>query len=464
MGIIYLMEIGQLFTRGDQLMGKLNKKAIMTASVTIAVAFTVWAVFLTESGNAVSTSKTRDVKVWKAERQEITSVVSAPGVVQAVEKRDVFSPQPLKVKKLCMKRGDSVKAGEKLLEYDVDQLESQYSQLISSRNVQEEMLSKLKVLDSSKSTSALEAALDQAATAVNSAWSDYDRLRKDFDSLLVLCTQKKADKRELDAAAGELKQAEALVESCENAYEAAAANLNEVEKYNEQFEISRSADIKIQEENIRVLDLKIKEAGKVLEDIIRSELSPLSGIVAEVNAAEGAPANIQYPVMRIIEADKLEISVNIKEFDAASVKPGQKATVTGDSLDGVQLTGTVAEVAPVARKNNTLTGEETVVEAVISIDGPPAGLMVGMNVTCRIVAAEKDDAIVVSYVAIKDVKDGSKSIFLVDSNGIIQERPVSLGINSDIDVEVVDGLEPGDLVVTNWQPSFKTGDRARITD
>ena len=464
MGIIYLMEIEQKFTRGDQLMSRVNRKAIMTVSVFIATTFTVWTVFLSGSGNAMSTSKTRDVKVWRAERQEITSDISAPGVVQAVEKRDVFSLQVLKVSKLNVKRGDRVKVGEKLLEYNVDQLESQYRQLISNRNVQYEMLGKLKGLDSSKSTFAIEAGLDQAVAAVNSAWSNYDSLREEFNSLLSLNTGKKAAKKELDAAAEALKQAEAGVENCEYAYEAAAANLNEVEKYNEQLEKSRSADIKIQEENIRTLDLKLDEAKKVLEDVLKSELSPLSGIVAEINVAEGAPANMQYPAMSIIETGKLEISINIKEFDAASVKSGQKATVTGDSLDGTELTGTVTEVAPVASRNKTLTGEETVLQAIVSIDGPPGCLISGMNVNCRIVAAEKDDAIVVSYVAIKDVKDGSKSVFLVNSRGMIQERPVSLGISSDINVEVVDGLEPGDLVVTNWQPSFKTGDRARITD
>lgn len=445
-------------------MSKVNRKAIMTVSVFIATTFIVWTIFLSGSGNAMSTSKTRDVKVWRAERQEITSVVSAPGIVQAIEKRNVFSLQILKVKKLNVKRGDRVKAGEKLLEYDVDLLESQYRQLTSNRNVQYEILEKLKVLDGSKNTFALETGLDQAAAAVNSAWSDYDRLRERFDSLLTLYTEKKAAKKELDAAAAALNQAKAGVDNCEYAYEAAAANLNEVEKYNDQLEKSRSSDIKIQEENIRILDLKIEEAGKALEDVAKSELSPISGVVAEVSVAEGAPANIQYPAISIIETGELEISINIKEFDAASVKPGQKATITGDSLDGVQLTGTVTEVAPVASRNKTLTGEETVVEATVGIDGPPERLIAGMNVTCRIVAAEKEDAIVVSYVAIKDVKDGSKSVFLVNSRGMIQERPVSLGISSDIDVEVVDGLNPGDLVVTNWQPSFKTGDRARITD
>jgi HlyD family secretion protein len=445
-------------------MGRINRKAVMTVSVITAVTFTVWAVFLSGSGNAISTSKTRDVKVWKAERQEITSAVSAPGIVQAAEKRDIYSPQLLTVKKLYVKRGDRVKAGDKLLEYDADQLESQYLQLLSGRNVQYEMLEKLKALDGSKNTSGLEAAADQAAAAVNSAWSEYDRLREDFNSLLSLYTERRASKKELDAAAEALKRADTAVESCEHAYEAAAANLNEAVRYNEQLEKSRSSDIKIQEENIKALELKIKDAEKALEDVRKSELSPLSGIVAGVNAAEGAPANIQYPVMSIVDTEKLEIHINIKEFDAASVKPGQKAAISGDSLNGSQLTGTVREVAPVAVSSSTLTGQETAVEAVVDIDGSPGRLMAGMNVTCRIVAEEKKDAIVVSYVTIKDAKDGSKSVFLVDGSGMIRERPVSLGITSDIDVEVVEGLEPGDLVVTNWQPSFKTGDRARIID
>lgn len=464
MGIIYLLEIELQFTRGDQLMIRVNRKAILTVSAFVATIFIVWTVFLSGTGNAMSTSKTRDVKVSRAERQEITSVVTAPGIVRAVEKKDIFSLQVLKVKKLNVKRGDRVKAGGKLLEYDTDQLESQYRQLVSNRNIQYQQLVKLKELDNCKSTIPFEIGLDQAANAVNSAWSNYDRLRDEFNSRLSANTGKKTVQNELSAASDTLKQAEAAVESSENAYEAAAANLNEVEKYNEQLEKSRSADTKIQEENIKTLDLELEETKKALDDVLKSELSPLTGVVAEINVAEDAPAPIQYPVMSIIETGKLEISINIKEFDAASVKPGQKASITGDSLNGDELSGTVTEVAPVASRNKTMTGEETVVEAIVSIDGTPEHLLAGMNVTCRIVSDDKKDAIVVSYVAIKDEKDGSKSVFLVNNRGVIQERPVRLGISSDINVEVVEGLEPGDLIVTNWQPSFKTGDKARFTD
>ena len=445
-------------------MNRLNRKTVMTVSAIITFVFFIWGVFLSDPGNAMSASRIRDVRVWKADRQEITSVVSAPGRVRAVEGRDIYPPQLLKVRKLLVKRGDRVEAGEKLLEYDAGQLESQYLQLISAKNVQEEMLVKLKVLDGSKSTLALETAAEQAVSAVNSAWSDYDAAREDFDKVLTLYTEKKTARKELDAAAAALRQAEAAVEKCESAYEAASANLNEAVKYNGQLEKSRSADITIQEENIRSLELKIEEAARALEEVRKSELSPLSGTVSEINAVEGVPVNLQYPVMSVMDTGRLEIGINIKEFDAASVRPGQKVTITGDVLDGAQLTGTVTEVAPAAKMNRTLTGEETVVEGVVGIDGPPGRLMAGMNVSCRIVSDEKEDAIVVSYVAIKDVKDGSKSVFLVDGSGMIREKPVSLGISSDTDVEVVKGLEPGDLVVTNWEPSFKTGDRARITD
>jgi HlyD family secretion protein len=161
----------------------------------------------------------------------------------------------------------------------------------------------------------------------------------------------------------------------------------------------------------------------------------------------------------------LQVRAYIKEFDAYRVKDGQKVQITSDALDSItSVSGTVSKISALATTNRNLSGEETVVEAIISIDGSSDVFIPGLSATCKIIAAKKVNAVVISYVSIKEDKDGSKSVFIVDETGQIVNRLVKLGVSSEMNVEVLEGLNEGDLVVTNWQPSFKTGDKAKIID
>lgn len=447
-------------------MGTAGRKVMAVASVILfTLVFVIWAAFFVDRGNAMTYAKTQDVKVVKAVKQDIVSNVSAPGTVEEIERKDIYAPQPLRVKNIYVKNGDRVRAGQRILEYDVSQLQSEYDQLLITKKIQIGTLEKIMSADATKGTTALEVAVSQAMDGVNTAWAAYDSIKAGYDKIYSLYRSRKISSKDLEKAGSALKQANAAVKTAEYGYDVAKANLDEVIRMNEQITGSKSADMKIQQENLKVLSMKIDEAGIILDDIAKSSVSPISGIVANVYAVKGGFANIQMPVASIVNNEKLQVRANIKEFDAYRVKVGQRVAITSDTLDGdVPVPGTVKEVSAIATVNRNLSGEETVVEAIISIDGASTVFMPGLSATCKITTAEKDNAIVVSYVSIKEDKDGSKSVFIVDRGGRIVNQPVKLGISSEMDVEVLEGVNEGNLVVTNWQPSFKTGDKARIID
>lgn len=451
--------------KGVHPVGLRGKRAAAVIVLACSLGFAIWALFFMSQGSAMASAKTREVKAAKVRKQDIVSFVSATGVVEETEAWDIYTPQPLKVTAVYVRRGDRVKAGEVLLEFDTSQIRSQLEQLRVSKRIQEKAMEKLRNTEVRKSTTQLENAVTRARNAVNAAWSGCKPLRVEFDQAAALYKAGKESKMEYLAAASALKQAEKAVEDAEFAFETAQANLEEVMNANRQLEKAREADLAIQEENLNAVLLKIQEAEKLLSDVQNCRKSPISGIAAEVYVVVGGYSGIQLPIIRVVDDTALEIRTSIKEYDAARVRPGQSVEISGDGLgEGEKVAGTVLRVSPLARKNKSMTGEETLVEAFVSIDRMDESLRPGLNVTCRIRTAEKHGALVVNYMSVKDEMNGGKSVFVILPDGSLAGRPVKLGIHSETDVEVKEGLKEGEWVVTNWNPSFKTGDKAKITE
>ena len=58
----------------------------------------------------------------------------------------------------------------------------------------------------------------------------------------------------------------------------------------------------------------------------------------------------------------------------------------------------------------------------------------------------------------------SLCLLLIPDNNTMIQKQVKLGINSDMNVEILEGLKEGDLVVLEPQPMYKDGTKAKILD
>ncbi len=75
--------------------------------------------------------------------------------------------------------------------------------------------------------------------------------------------------------------------------------------------------------------------------------APISGVVASRSIKSGNFVQINSPIIRIVDASRLEATLNVPEREIAKLKPGQAVGLTVDALPGKQFTGTVARIAPV---------------------------------------------------------------------------------------------------------------------
>lgn len=385
------------------------------------------------------------VETVKIQKGEISSYISSDGIIEEVDKAEVYFDTPLKVKKLLVEEGQRVTKGQQLLELDLDALNSQLETLKINRNTQQISLG----------SKALDAEVERASNNLKAAERNYNDSKKTYEDNKVLYNANAISKAELDMSEKAFIESESGMSGLKNARIA----------YNTAVE-SRNNSKKSGQENIKATDIQISDMEKKLSAIIEDCSSPIPGVVASLGAQEGAFTSSMQAAYKIINPDKLQIRAKVKEFDIKSIAAGQKARITGEAIDkNVEVTGSVKSISPVAVTNMTSSGNETVVEVLVDVDGAGDILKPGLNVTCEISTVNKKDVLLAPMEAITPDKDDNNIVFVVDeSTKTLSQRQVTVGLNSDMNVEILDGLNEGDLVVLEPKPTYREGSRVRISN
>ena len=177
-------------------------------------------------------------------------------------------------------------------------------------------------------------------------------------------------------------------------------------------------------------------------------VAPISGVVASRDIKPGNFVQINSPIFRIVDSQRLEATLNVPEREIAKLRPGQQVKLVADALPGREFIGSVDRVAPVV---DTGTGTFRVV-ATFAGDGE---LQPGMFTRLGINYDQRADALVVPRTALLD-DEGDPAVFVV-REGTAVRVPVKLGYMDGEWVEVREGLKIGDGVVTAGKIALRDG-------
>lgn len=171
--------------------------------------------------------------------------------------------------------------------------------------------------------------------------------------------------------------------------------------------------------------------------------APVSGIVMEKDVFEGQAFQPGHNLYMISDLSRVWVNAEVFEADAAAVHEGMPAEITVAALPGQTLSGRIEYVYP------TLEDRTRSMRARISIPNPSGRLKPGMYATVTF-SAELGRVLAVPLPAV--LYSGERAVAFVDmGDGEIIPHELRLGARGREYVEVLEGLEPGQRVVTSAQ-------------
>lgn len=221
------------------------------------------------------------------------------------------------------------------------------------------------------------------------------------------------------------------------------------------------ADLKAGADNfdIRAKKIAISEKQAALADA-REKLAdyeiraPFDGIIADVPAQKGDEGSSGSAIATLITKQQIA-EVFLNEVDAAKVKPEQKATITFNAIDGLSITGEVAEVGSIGAVSQGVVSYSVK----IAFDTQDERIRPQMSASAIITINQKSDVLIIPNSAVKTDDSGASYVETISAAGartngsasISKSAPerkiVEIGLSNDTDTEILSGLAEGDQII-----------------
>lgn len=176
--------------------------------------------------------------------------------------------------------------------------------------------------------------------------------------------------------------------------------------------------------------------------------APVSGIVSAINVKGNSYTDTSKPVMVISDVNSMQVRLSVNESQISAVQIGQKATITGVGFKYSEYTGTVKSIADVATQTVSTSGQETVVEVIVTVDHAGEDLKSGLTAKCEITTSNDNGMLIAPYEAVRAEDDGQEYVYLYQ-DGKAVKRAISTGREFTNGFEILSGLETGDRIITN---------------
>jgi len=183
----------------------------------------------------------------------------------------------------------------------------------------------------------------------------------------------------------------------------------------------------------------LEKRGKVIRAL--PVLSPAGGIVTEKMALNGMYVKPGMALYKIADLSKVWVLADIYEHELPWVKMGATAEITLASLPGEVFQGRLTYIYPYLNANSRTATLR------IELDNKDGKLKPGMyaNVAFAVPAAE---GLLVPESAVLD--SGLRQVaFVVKAGGMFEPRVIRTGMRLNREVQVLEGLEAGEKVVTH---------------
>ena len=174
--------------------------------------------------------------------------------------------------------------------------------------------------------------------------------------------------------------------------------------------------------------------------------APINGIVTTLFVESGEMANSGQTVIILSDLANLAVDVNLDETDVARIEMGMTVVVTVDAFPGVEVSGEVIAIAPTADVQSGVV----LYPVTVRLDSTELPLRSSMTVNVTFPIEERQDTLIVPFRAV-ETEGGQAYLTRVTATG--SERvAVTMGLITDTQIEILTGIEEGDVVTVYANP------------
>ncbi len=359
-------------------------------------------------------SSGQQVEVTQANKGIFTQVIEETGYVQVIEEQQIQATQTALVSQVLLDAGDRVEKGQLVMILTNSALEAE---LASVR-------SQLAQVKSQLSQAELELLARRAE--LNQAQDDLDRKK----ALLDAGALAEADYQTAQLQFSKIRNSVAQPES------SVAGLAQQVGDHQIMLDalLSQSAE----------WEVRSSVAGVLLDRPVKKGQVVAPGtLLAQIGADEG-----------------MEIKTDLLSDEIGQVQVGQKVTITAPVLGEQSLSGQVGKIYPQAYEKVSALGViQRRVPVVISLP-QTANLRPGYEVRVAIETVHKEDVTLLPREAIRLNSNGDYQVMAVVDNRMVI-TPVIVGDKNQLWVEIIEGIEPGQIVIRDGSQEVKEGSRVK---
>jgi HlyD family secretion protein len=367
------------------------------------------------------------LRLATVDRGDFVRDVAVRGRVVAAVKPTVYAPAEGTVT-LTVQAGDTVAAGAVLAAIDSPELTSELDQ---ERATLERLSAELTRQGIEKKQQELtnQQAIDMARVAIQAADRELRRAEASWSQQII--SLQDYEKAQDDLVRAELQY--------EHARQKAA-----LESESLAFEL-QTRELERNRQRLQVVELERRVAEL-------SVVSPVSGMIGALAVEQKAAVTENQPLLTVVDLSAYEIEIQVPQEYGDDLALGMPAEIT---VAGAALSGTITAISPEVQENQ-VTGRVRFDEA------SPRGLRQNQRVSARVLLEARSNALTVRRGPFVD-SGGGRVAYVVEGD-LARRQPIRIGAASIGEVEILEGLEPGQTIVISDLGAFEGAETVLLRD
>lgn len=263
-----------------------------------------------------------------------------------------------------------------------------------------------------------------------------------------------------------LQQAEASLANAQANANQAEREWNRVSSLFDRNAVSeRERDRALSTHELAQAQLKLAQAGIAEAQLnldYTTVVAPVSGPTGLESLSEGSLIDRGTLLTTIVQSDPIQVRFSLPERDALMQRTARRAKTDSDGDHRFEAELILPDGSSYISKglvdftNSTIDPRTGSVQARALFDNPDGDLIPGQFVRLRLSLQQFEDIFLIDPAAVSEGNEGRR-VFILKSDDTVEARNIRLGPVVDGKQIVLEGLEPGDLLVVNGHVSLQSG-------